>query len=180
MFLAGIGLFVWVESVLHFYAKKRAEQGMEYIVILGAQIKGTIISKSLKKRLDTALVYLRTNPDTKIIVSGGKGKDELISEAEAMSKYLVVEGIDKGRIQMEDKSTNTNENIRFSKKFIPENASVAIVTNGFHIYRSIKIAKKQGFPQVQGIAAPTDPILSVSYYVWETLGVLKDYLQGNL
>jgi vancomycin permeability regulator SanA len=61
-----------------------------------------------------------------------------------------------------------------------ENTSVAIVTNGFHIFRSVSIAKKQGLSQAQGLAAPSDQILTLNYYVREVVGVLKDFVFGNI
>jgi uncharacterized SAM-binding protein YcdF (DUF218 family) len=114
------------------------------------------------------------------IVSGGKGSKEAITEAEAMHLYLMTKGIQPTRIIQEDKSTNTKENIHFSKAFLKDNATVAIVTNGFHIFRATSIAKKQGITLVQGLAAPTDLLLSINYYVREAVGVLKDKVFGNL
>jgi uncharacterized SAM-binding protein YcdF (DUF218 family) len=172
--------FAIVEIALLSQARRKAEQGMDYLIVLGAQVRGTTISKSLQKRLDTAITYLKNNPSTIAIVSGGKGNKEAITEAEAMYLYLRTKGISSTRILQEDKSTNTKENIHFSKTFLKDNASVAIVTNGFHIFRATSIAKKQGITQVQGLAAPTDLLLSVNYYVREALGVMKDKLFGNL
>ncbi|HWT75682.1 MAG TPA: YdcF family protein [Mobilitalea sp.] len=178
---AGICIFVILEGILIFYSSKEADPHADYLIVLGAQVRGTTITKSLKKRLDTALDYLEDNPKTLVIVSGGKGAGEDISEAEAMQGYLLSKGITKDRIILEDKSTNTNENIRFSKLLMKDqNASVAVVTNGFHIFRSISIAKKQGLPQIQGLAAPSDRILTINYYVREAVGVLKDFVFGNI
>lgn len=178
--IIGFCIFAFIEVTLIRNRKQVADPGMDYIIILGAQIKGTKITKSLAKRLDTALSYLRANPETIAIVSGGKGEKETISEAEAMKHYLQEKGIAKHRIIKEDKSRNTFENIRNSKILLKENSMVAIVTNGFHLYRSIRIAKKQGLIKVQGQAAPTDRVLAVNYYVREAVGVLKDKLMGNI
>lgn len=177
----GLCIFLLLEGTLIYYSGKKADANADYMIVLGAQVRGTTITKSLKKRLDTALEYLEVNPDTIVIVSGGKGKGEDITEAKAMSSYLISKGIDKERILQEDQSTNTNENIRNSKKLIKdENANVVIVTNGFHVFRSISIAKKQKLTSVQGLAAPSDPILTLNYYVREAVGVLKDFVFGNI
>ena len=173
-------IFCMIESVLLYHAKQRAVNGMEFLIILGAQVRGTIITKALKRRLDTAIAYLKDNPQTIAIVSGGRGKDEWISEAEAMEYYLLGQGIQRSRIIKEDKSRSTYENIFFTKELIKTDAAVAIVTNGFHIFRSIRIAKKQGFSKVQGLAAPTDRLLAINYYVREAAGVLKDKFYGNI
>lgn len=177
----GVGLFLFLEGTIIFYSSRKADADADYLIVLGAQVRGTTVTKSLKKRLDTAADYLAGNPGTKVIVSGGRGSGEDISEAEAMYRYLKQKGIADARILKEDQSTNTEENIRFSKKLMEdENASVAIVTNGFHIFRSVSIAKKQGLSQAQGLAAPSDRILTLNYYVREVAGVLKDFIFGNI
>jgi len=178
--MTGLLVFILIEGTLIYHSNRTAEPNMDYLIVLGAQVKGTTVSKALKKRLDTASTYLIDNPRTKAIVSGGQGPGEDVSEAEAMKQYLIGKGIEEKRITKEDQSTNTNENIRFSKAFIKENSSVVIVTNGFHIFRSVSIAKKQGITQVHGLAAPSDPLLTLNYYVREVLGVIKDKLKGNL
>jgi uncharacterized SAM-binding protein YcdF (DUF218 family) len=181
IFIFGFGVFSLIEGTIIVHANQKADPGMDYIIILGAQVRGTRITKTLKKRLDTAVTYLKENSDTVAIVSGGKGMGEDISEAEAMKKYLIEKGISDARIKMEDKSTNTNENIRFSKDIINNpSAEVAVVTNGFHVYRATEIAKKQGISQIQGLSAPSDKRLLINYYVREFFGVLKDKLFGNM
>jgi uncharacterized SAM-binding protein YcdF (DUF218 family) len=170
-----------VEGTIIYHANQKADPDLDYLIILGAQVRGTKITKTLQKRLDTAATYLQENPRTIAIVSGGRGRGEDISEAEAMRRYLMEQGIDALRIRMEDSSTNTNENIRYSKNIIQdENAKVAVVTNGFHIYRAIKIAQKQGLNEIQGLAAPSDSKLFINYYVREVFGVIKEKLAGNI
>lgn len=178
--VAGILLFGIIEGMLIYHSRKRKLPHMDYIIILGAQVRGTTISKALIKRLDTAIVYLNSNPETVVIVSGGKGEDEALSEAEAMKQYLVDREIASNRIIKEDKSRNTFENICYSKPLIKEGSTVAIVTNGFHIYRSVRLARKQGLSEVKGLAAPMDSVLRVNYYVREAVGVMKDLLEGNM
>lgn len=179
--ILGVSTFSMIEGTLIYYANQKADPGMDYLIVLGAQVRGTRITRVLKKRLDTAVIYLMQNPTTEVIVSGGQGSGENISEAEAMKRYLLLQGINEKRIIKEERSTNTDENIRFSKGIIKDKAStVAIVTNGFHIYRAVGIAKKQGMKEVQGLSAPSDPILLINYYVREAVGVLKDKLVGNL
>lgn len=177
----GVCFGLLLEGTIIYHSQKEAKPGVEYLIVLGAQVRGDRITKSLKYRLDTAKDYLDSNLDTKVIVSGGQGPGENLSEAEAMSRYLVEQGIDEKRIIMEVNSTNTVENIQFSKGFLPdEDTSIAVVTNGFHVFRSICIAKKQGLTDVQGLAAPSDQILTINYYVREAAGVMKDLLFGNI
>jgi len=179
--LAGICIFLFIEGLIIYHANKKADPDMDYLIVLGAQIRGTRITNSLYKRLKTAETYLKENPDTLVIVSGGQGSGEDITEAQAMKEFLIENGIREDRILVEDKSTNTHENILYSKKLINRaDAKVAVVTNGFHIFRSIGIAKKQGLENVQGLSAPSDPILLVNYYIREVFGVVKDFLFGNM
>ena len=181
IFSIGVCIFFILEGTIIYYAGSTPEKNADYMIVLGAQVKGTRVSKTLKKRLDTAVLYLADNPETLVIVSGGQGPGEEISEAEAMKRYLVSEGIMQNRIVKEDSSTNTNENVCYSKRLIESsNSSVAIVTNGFHVFRAISIAKKQGFTDVQGLAAPSEWILIPNYYVREVAGVIKDFLVHNI
>ena len=103
--------------------------------------------------LDETILYLNENPETVCIVAGGQGKNEPYSEAYGMAQYLMQNGIDKDRILLEDQSKTTEENLRYSRKFLPEGAKVGIITNDFHMFRALQIAQKQGLSDVCGIAA---------------------------
>ena len=71
--------------------EKRPEEdtrsGTRWIIVLGAQVRGRKITDSLKRRLDSALEYLKEHPDVHVIVSGGQGNDEEVAEAYAMAQY---------------------------------------------------------------------------------------------
>lgn len=172
--------FLTLEGMLLLYSHHKAITDLDYLLVLGAQIRENKVSKNLQKRLDTALAYLRANPGTKVIVTGGRGSEGQISEAAAMKAYLIDRGIKPERIQTEDQSSNTTENIRFCKIMLKQNDRVAIVTNGFHIYRAVKLAKKQGITKLYALVAPTEPLMALHYYVREAAGVGKDWLMGNL
>ena len=121
------------------------------------------------------------NPDTKCIVSGGQGDNEPFSEAEGMKRYLVSKGIDESRIIMEDQSINTVQNIVNSKELMEsEDAKVGIVTSNFHVYRAVKIAKKQGIEDACGIAGYVVPEFMPTNMFREFFGVVKDTLAGNM
>ncbi len=178
---AGAGVFLMMIGILLIHARKKEVPLVDYLIILGAQVKGTRVTKSLKLRLETALEYLRDHPNTKSIVSGGRGKGEQITEAEAMARYLLAAGISSERILKEDHSRNTEENLRLSIPLLNGgDFRVAIVTNGFHVFRALRIAKKLGLSDARGIPAPTDSLLAVNYYVREVFGLLKDFVFGNL
>lgn len=181
IFIVGILIFLFTVSVIIKQGNQKPAPGADYVIVLGAQVRGTTLSRALKNRLDTAYDYLVENPGSIVIVSGGQGSGEDISEAAAMSNYLKSIGIDNSRIRMEDKSTNTNQNINYSKTYMKNESSyTVIVTSRFHVYRGIQIAKKQGLLNVQGLGAPTDDLLTLSYYVREFLAVIKDRIAGNI
>ncbi len=162
----------------------KASADADYIIVLGAQIKGERITKPLAKRLEAAYDYAIENEKVIIIVSGGKGDGEDISEAEAMKKYLIEKGISKDRILMEDESRNTYQNIKFSYKIIcdrnDEKANILICSNNFHIFRAVKLAKSAGIENVEGLAAGSDNKLLLSYMVRECVGLVKELATGNI
>ena len=154
---------------------------LDYIIVLGAQVKEDGPSLVLKYRLDTAISYLNANPTTRCIVSGGQGYNEPFSEAEGMCDYLVANEIDSERIILEDQSTSTVENIRNSKALLDDSYnSVGIVTNNFHTFRAVQIAKAQGLKNVSGIAAESNIFYLPNNVLRECCGILKDWLLGNI
>ena len=135
----------------------------------------------LQKRLDKAIEYLNANPETKVIVSGGQGYNEPISEAEGMQGYLETAGIDPERILMEDASTNTTQNLIFSGELLDKSEdSVVVITNNFHMFRALAIARKQGYAHVEGLSAGTYPITVPNNLLREAFGVVKDFMANHL
>lgn len=138
-------LFLVMEGLILSGMSQKGKPDLDYLVILGCQVKGEHPSKALRERLETAQAYLEEYPETKAVLSGGQGTGEKISEAECMFRYLTKAGISRERLVKEDLSTTTVENLEFSKKFFnQERDTVGIVTNNFHVYRSMRIAKKAG------------------------------------
>ncbi|MFN6091293.1 MAG: YdcF family protein, partial [Bacteroidota bacterium] len=91
---------------------------IKYMVVLGAKVRENGISPTLQRRLDKALNVLLLDTTITVIVSGGKGEDEPVSEAEAMSDYLLTHGVNANRIIQEDQSFSTEENIINSRRKI--------------------------------------------------------------
>ncbi len=151
------------------------------LVVLGCQVKNGKPSRMLKSRLDAAYDYLSENETVNVVVSGGQGDDEMISEAQCMKEYLVERGIAPERIFMEDKSKNTEENIRFSLEIIEENGlceEITIVTDGFHQLRAELIAGKNGV-DARNIPASTRLYLLPTYWVREWYGNIYYILSGD-
>lgn len=159
----------------------QGEDDLDCLIVLGAQVREDGPSIVLRNRLDAAIDYLEANPDTRCIVSGGQGPNEPLPEAHVMAEYLVEHGIDQTRITIEDESLNTVENIRNSMAYIdPDNDRIGIVTNNFHVFRGVAIARKQGIAHVNGLAAYSSPWYLPNNLLRETFGITKDFLMGNL
>ena len=157
--------------------RTEGEKNLDYIVVLGAQVRESGPSVVLRFRLKKAAEYLENNPDTKCIVSGGQGANEPEAEGTAMKKYLIEKGVDEGRIIVEDRSENTSENLEYSAAFLDkENDSVGIVTNNFHVLRAVGLAKKQGYKNVCGIAAPSSRRFLPNNMLRECMGLIKDFV----
>lgn len=164
----------WAHLAMNHAAKQTPEQGIPNMLILGAGLRGETLSLSLLYRMEAALSYLRENPETTVIVSGGQGPGETVTEAHAMRRYLLEQGINPERIIQEDRSTSTIENIRFSKPLLSDRR-VLIVTNDFHAYRAQLLAKRQGLT-VQMLSAPTPQVVRTKMHIREYAAILKSLL----
>lgn len=174
-------LFVVVEGCIISGFGAKGEKNLDYIIVLGAKVKQSGPSAVLKFRLDAAYDYLIENENTICIVSGGQGHNEPFSEAQGMYDYLIGRGIEPQRIIMEDKSTDTSQNIAFSSEFLDkDNDRVGIVTNNFHVFRGVHLARHQGIRSVCGISAHSDIFFLLNNMVREFAGVMKDLICGNL
>ena len=153
--------------------RQHGAEDLDYIIVLGAQVYESGPSVVLKYRLDEAIGYLNENPDTLCIVSGGQGYNEPYAEAVGMAAYLEEHGIPEERIILEDTSKNTEQNMINSMALMPEQASVGLVTNDFHVFRAVWIAKKQGMTNVCGIAADSTTLFLPNNMFREFFGVVK-------
>ena len=163
-----------VIGTLMITATTKTGQGDEVLIVLGCKVNGDQPSAMLGERLMAAKQYLDTHESAVCIVSGGKGDDEGISEAQCMYNWLVKNGVEKDRIYLEDKSTSTLENIEFSTKILEEEklgTNVAIATNEFHIFRAGKVAEKNGLTYC-AVPAKTDWWLVPTYSVREMYGIV--------
>ncbi len=170
-----LALFAAIEGMILRHFSDVPEKNLDYLIVLGAQVRETGPSVVLRYRLDAAYDYLSENPDTLCIVSGGQGYNEPFPESEGMKRYLVWRGIAGDRILMESASMNTRENMLFSMAlFDPAADRVGIVTNDFHVFRALMLAEKAGITHVCAIPADSSPIFLPNNLLREFLGVLKD------
>jgi len=149
------------------------------IVVLGCKVNNGGPSLMLSRRIAAAKEYITQHPGVPVVVSGGKGDDEPISEAECMRSLLVSAGISADRIYMEDKSADTKENLLYSMNVIMENGlpeNITLVTDGFHQYRAEMLARQQGIDVIYNISASTPGWLLPTYWVREWFGIVFYYV----
>ena len=174
--IKSMGIFLLIIAFLiisEFKSKIKDYTKIDYIIILGAGLDGAQVSTRLKKRLDEAYHEFKTI-DVPIIVSGGQGPDELVTEAYAMSEYLIQKGVKREGIILEDQSTSTQENLLFSSKYIQNNKkNIVIVTSDYHMFRAKMLAKRLNFNS-QGLSAKSSRENLPKQFTREILAVLKD------
>jgi uncharacterized SAM-binding protein YcdF (DUF218 family) len=152
------------------------------MLVLGCQVMPYGPSVLLQDRLDEALAYLTDHPDVTVVVSGGQGANEPVSEARAMADYLTDQGVDQNRILLEDRSNNTLQNFQYSKALLDSagydlDGGVIVVSNGFHLARARMLAQRTGFGDVSTLAAPSSHAPSRAYmYLREPLALVKSFL----
>ncbi len=175
LFVIGLSLFLFVESRVISAMTAQVTSDLDYVIVLGAGLVGDRPSNPLRVRIEKAAEYMTENPGTILVASGGKGIDEQISEAECIKVQLTeVYGIDEDRIILEDRSRDTIENLEFSKKIIGDpSAATGIITNGFHEYRALLIAKHAGYTNVHTVPATTLLPVGIHYLVREFFGVVQ-------
>lgn len=172
----GVLYIVIASALIYTMAHKKPISNPDYIMVLGAKVKGEVPSLALKYRLQVAAKYAKKHPNIPIILTGGQGKDELITEAEAGRRFLVNEGIDESRLILEDQSTSTFENFEFAKKQADiKHKKGVIVSNNFHLYRSSIIAKRLGY-DMHPLAAKTPDVVKVKVVVREYAAIIKTFL----
>ena len=152
----------------------RGEPGGETLIVLGTTVNGTEPSPMLRQRLDAALEYLNAYPDAVCIVTGGKGDEVNLSEAQCMFNYLTAAGIAPDRITMEDRATTTVENLRNVRSML-DTTEVDILSSDFHLYRAGLIAKDAEFiPSL--IPAKTEPFSLLAPWFFREIFALYAYL----
>lgn len=175
----GILCFISMESIIISYGFQENYEESDVVIVLGAGLMEDRISTTLSYRLDKAIDYHEKYPKVPIIVSGGQGRDELRSEAEAMKEYLIAQGVEESLILMEDQAENTYENFQYSYELIKEqniNAQkITVITNRFHMFRSVYIGNKFTY-EINALAAKDYLPLSLQTYVREFFAVIKAFI----
>lgn len=195
LILLGLGLVMFgaLEIAIALGSRGRTTQagdGPEVMVIFGCQVRKDGPSILLRDRLDTALAYLKDHPNTRIVVTGGKGDDEHMSEAQCMYDYLTGHGVSDAKILMEDQSRNTQQNIRNTLTLLeggpfwdsivtPGQCRYVLVSSDFHLTRILMLwGRVTGTTaNVTTLPAPVSHAPSrVQMFFREPLALVKSFL----
>lgn len=171
---AGIAVTAVVLTGMMIRAARKEPAADASVVVLGCEVRGEEPSLMLRTRMDAAVTWLLDHPEAVCVVSGGRGENERISEAECMFRYMTARGIAPDRILLEDRSVSTRENLAFSARILRERGlgkDVAVVTNEFHACRACLIAGSLGLC-AGTIPAPSPWWLFPTFYVRELYGLL--------
>ena len=185
--VAAVACFAVLEGIVLSGARTRIADGAgapEVMVIFGCKVETWGPSTLLQDRLDTALGYLEDHPDMTVVVSGGQGPDEPMSEARCMYDYLTAHGVDGENIVLEENSSNTWENIRYTLALFQDGTveptgKILAVSNGFHLTRIRMLWDREweGTYTLSTLAAPSSHVPSrLKMYIREPLALVKSFV----
>lgn len=179
LIIIGLIIFTITELVIIGFSLQKNMEKSDYTIVLGAGIRGEVMTDTLRRRVDKTIEYTGLNSDYGyVVVSGGQGAGESITEAEAMKRYLVEHNVI--NVLKEEKSTDTYENLLYSKEIIEKHSGksiselrVKIISSDFHLLRSKMLSKKLGYKDVNLCGSSYYAILIPNYYVREFVGFYK-------
>ena len=176
-------IYCLILSILMLHsAYRKPKSTPRAVIVLGCKVRGTNPTRMLSERIKAAYDAMQKYPEMVAVVSGGKGHDEVISEAECMRRELIKKGIAESRILTEDQSTSTSENLRFSKKILEEHGitgNVMIATDGYHEMRAQYLAKCENLPHCDPAPAHTTLLMFPTYWVREWFGLTHAFIFGD-
>lgn len=179
---AGLLLFAALEARVVSWARTDRETPVSAVVVFGAGVNGTEPSLSLLTRLEAALDYAEDHPEVPIVVSGAQGRGEEISEARCMADWLAAHGVAAERILLEERATDTRENVRYSIELLAENgvdpaAGIAFVTSDYHLCRAAYLrGGSHTVPVAAHMPARFWP-LTVNYFVREAFALAAEMVR---
>lgn len=179
--LAGYTLYAWL------YTKLGAVPQAEVVVVLGAGLSGEKVTPLLASRIDRGIEVLdritAAGGQPVLVLSGGQGADEEISEAEAMSRYAVDHGVPASRIVAENTSTTTEDNLRNTREVLAELghdwSTMVVVTSNFHTLRAASLTRRLGIAATV-VGSPTARYYIPAGFLREFTACLVHYRRPNL
>lgn len=184
--LLGFSLFTVLETmVVRGSFADESDAPVSAVIVLGAGVNGETPSLTLRTRIDAAAAYLEGHPDVPVVLSGGQGPGEAITEAECMRRALVRRGVDESRLYPEERSTSTQENLRYSRAILEELGvdpaqRVAIVTSDFHLCRArLMWGGDTAAVPAHLPSALYFQCLTVNYFIREAFGLAAYFVYGG-
>ena len=184
--LLGFSLFTVLETmVVRGSFADESDAPVSAVIVLGAGVNGETPSLTLRTRSDAAAAYLAEHPDVPVVLSGGQGPGEAITEAECMRRALVRRGVDESRLYPEERSTSTQENLRYSRAILEELGvdpaqRVAIVTSDFHLCRArLMWGGDTAAVPAHLPSALYFQCLTVNYFIREAFGLAAYFVYGG-
>ena len=144
---------------------------LDYVVVLGAGLIGDQVTPLLASRIEKGIAIYQKHPGSKLIMSGGQGPDELMAEGQSMANYALEKGVPAEDILIENQSTNTEENLKFSFALMKSGSRFALVTNYYHVFRALLLARKLKIKCI-GYGARTKFYFSLNAFIREFVGYL--------
>ena len=144
---------------------------LDYVVVLGTGLIGDKVTPLLASRIEKGIAIYQKHPGSKLIMSGGQGPDELMAEGQAMANYALEKGVPAEDILIENQSTNTEENLKFSFALMKSGSRFALVTNYYHVFRALLLARKLKIKCI-GYGARTKFYFSLNAFIREFVGYL--------
>ena len=184
--LLGFSLFTVLETmVVRGSFADESDAPVSAVIVLGAGVNGETPSLTLRTRIDAAAAYLEEHPDVPVVLSGGQGPGEAITEAECMRRALVRRGVDESRLYPEERSTSTQENLRYSRAILEELGvdpaqRGAIVTSDFHLCRArLMWGGDTAAVPAHLPSALYFQCLTVNYFIREAFGLAAYFVYGG-
>lgn len=180
---AGFILFTVAEIPIWREGRSDADTDAPYILVFGAAVHGTTPSLAMTERTEAALAWLEAHPDGIAVLSGGQGRGEEMTEAQAMLDWLQARGVSPDRMLMETLSESSYENLLFSLRVIEDhggdpNGRVALCSTEYHMCRLCYMARQLGVTPVRVAARSTHPALRLNYAMREAAAMWKCWLFG--
>ncbi|HEM3665863.1 TPA: YdcF family protein [Streptococcus suis] len=142
---------------------------LDYVVVLGAGLIADQVTPLLASRIEKGIAIYQKHPSSKLIMSGGQGPDEIIAEGQAMANYALEKGVPAEDILIENQSTNTEENLKFSYALMKPGSRFALITNYYHVFRALLLARKLKIKCI-GYGARTKFYFSLNAFIREFVG----------
>ncbi|MFJ9338098.1 YdcF family protein [Streptomyces sp. NPDC101733] len=170
------------------YGRIKVRGEVDHVVMLGSGLIGgdrvppLLASRLRKGRQIHEAQIARGGPPPVLLVSGGKGSDEKVSEARAMADWLIGEGVAPAYVRLEDRSRTTEENMLFSREIMEADDPgyrCVVVTNNFHAFRAAMMARKAGV-NGQVVGSPTARYFLPTATLREFVAVFWEHRTVNL